>query len=295
MKGYCRSHPKTLPGFSDEENDFGAKPHNRHAIAPFLTNSPRRRHLLCRRAPVLGRARILILLPFFFLALPGCLTAAPGEAEKKEAANLAWIDAARGNSLVGLQDALASGADVDYADDQGATALMYVVNHNNLEAARFLIQKGASVNVLDARGYSALSIAAVVKGNPAIVELLLKNRANPDALWKETRTVLMQVVTGLPLKELYQDKTEFDNALKITHLLVQAGANVHATDGGPVYRGYSILMYAATMHSTEIVRLLIQKKVDVNLEAADGKNALIVAEKSHSDENAKLLKAAGAR
>ena len=54
---------------------------------------------------------------------------------------------------------LARGADLDLADDGGATPAMRAAMHGRLDALRFLADRGADLDAIDRRGFSALDLA----------------------------------------------------------------------------------------------------------------------------------------
>jgi ankyrin repeat protein len=89
------------------------------------------------------------------------------------------------NTLIDL------GAPVDFADGNGITMLGRSVLNNEIEMARTLIARGANVNVVDKLGMTPLLWAANVDfGDTAMIELLLKSGAKPDARNKDGLTPL---------------------------------------------------------------------------------------------------------
>jgi len=55
-------------------------------------------------------------------------------------------EAAHEGDLPGIRKALAGGASIELADESGWNALMIAADRGRLEAAEFLIEKGAKVN-----------------------------------------------------------------------------------------------------------------------------------------------------
>jgi ankyrin repeat protein len=74
------------------------------------------------------------------------------------------------------------GATVDETDRDGITALGWAAIGNQLDMARLLISRHADVNHVDKKGMTPLLYAASVDfGDSAMIDLLLKSGARPDA------------------------------------------------------------------------------------------------------------------
>ena len=70
-----------------------------------------------------------------------------------------------------IKELLCAGADIDMADNDGNTALYYVLKDGNVEAARYLIKKGADYNHLNNRGETPVQIA-VENGYDTVLDLM---------------------------------------------------------------------------------------------------------------------------
>ena len=107
------------------------------------------------------------------------------------------------------------GADVNAANDDGATALMWGVT--DLEKARLLVEAGANVNAASADARTPLLIAAGIRGAAPVVRLLLDKgadlKARAPGLFGETNALLQAAFIG--------DEDTF-------RLLVERGADVGA-------------------------------------------------------------------
>src|SRR5207244_5543504 len=95
-------------------------------------------------------------------------------------------------------------------------------------------------------GVNALHEAATL-GDVAMMEILLKAGADPNAAYGAGETPLMLA-----------SRTGNLNAVK---LLIDRGANVNNADE---FKGYTALMFAATENQPEVARLLIERGADVN-------------------------------
>jgi ankyrin repeat protein len=77
------------------------------------------------------------------------------------------------NALHELEEAIASGADVNAKDGFGTTALQYAIAEKNVDSAMFLLGHDADPTVRDNDGKTALHYAVEYK-LPSLVEALLR-------------------------------------------------------------------------------------------------------------------------
>jgi ankyrin repeat protein len=80
--------------------------------------------------------------------------------------------------LKAVKQAIAQGADVNYTNKSGMTALMYAGESysGDPEMVRFLLKNGANINLVDELGYTALTHAvADARGhNDQVIKILIK-------------------------------------------------------------------------------------------------------------------------
>jgi ankyrin repeat protein len=94
----------------------------------------------------------------------------------------------RTEAVTALLDA---GGKVDEADSDGITLLSWAAIANRVDMARLLIARGADVNHVDKKGMTPLLYAASIDfGDAAMIDLLLKSGARPNARTKEGLTAL---------------------------------------------------------------------------------------------------------
>lgn len=101
--------------------------------------------------------------------------------------------AAQGNSIEGVRYALKSGANVNNAPlarGRPSPAIMWAITHKNLAMVSLLVKNGANTNFKDVKGYSALMHASE-HGTTGIVRVLLQHKARIDDVDKLKRTALM--------------------------------------------------------------------------------------------------------
>jgi ankyrin repeat protein len=183
---------------------------------------------------------------------------------------------------------------------EGRTALMYAAEASaNIPAPvkmsggdqpsvlKLLIEAGANVNVQDAMGQSALSLA-VERAQSGAAEFLIEHGANPN----------VKNLFGEPLLIVVIETSQFRAAL----LMIEKNADVNATDrspsgtrstnsrfGRPPLRsvsGETPLMTAARMGNAEVATALLRR--GAKLEAMDGRGSNIWAYATNA-EMARLL------
>ncbi len=100
----------------------------------------------------------------------------------KEQANLSWV-----KKLIEM------GADIDYVvPEDGLSPLFYAMQHNQTNIVAYLLEKGADTKIINNKGQTALTFSA--SGEPEIVELLLKNGADPNEMNANHETPLIVFV-----------------------------------------------------------------------------------------------------
>ncbi|KAL0263881.1 UNVERIFIED_CONTAM: hypothetical protein PYX00_011182 [Menopon gallinae] len=85
------------------------------------------------------------------------------------------------SSLSVVETLISGGADVNSMTSSGTSVLMIALalNGNNLELIDYLLKKGANLNYSDPHKVTPLMVALKSSTNPKVIELLLKNGANP--------------------------------------------------------------------------------------------------------------------
>jgi ankyrin repeat protein len=139
--------------------------------------------------------------------------------------------------------------DVNVADPDGSTALLWATYKVDRELVRALLKVGAKANVTNHFGASPLS-EAVKLADLDLVRMLLDAHADPNSPNQDNQTTLM-LASNL-------------GSQKIAELLIRRGANVNAVES---FRGQTALMWAAGENHPEIVDLLLAHHADVKLRA----------------------------
>jgi ankyrin repeat protein len=144
-------------------------------------------------------------------------------------------------------------ADVNAALPDGATALHWAVQSDDLETVGLLIDAGANVKAKDRYGFTPLYFAAT-NGNAAIIRKLLEAGADPNAADASGETALMTA-------------TRSGNADALKALL-QNGASVNAKDA---VTQQTALMWAVRSNSAAPVQLLVEYGAEINARTREGK------------------------
>ncbi len=147
------------------------------------------------------------------------------------------FDAIAAGDKVGVEQALASGADVDSRAHDRATLLIAAALDNQPEIAEFLLGKGADVMARNSGGFTPLHAAAFSGSLPIAKLLLEKGAVLDDAANKAGATPLL--VAGE------------ENHVELAEFLIAKGADVNHPEG----HGYMPTTRAFWKGNTDIVRL----------------------------------------
>lgn len=171
---------------------------------------------------------------------------------------------------------LDAGMSPDARGGLGWPAIMQASAHGRLAIATLLLKGGASVDATDKDGQTALIIAAR-HGHADIVKLLLKRGAAPNRKTEHSgSTALNWAVTE-------------GHADAVTALL-DGGADVNLKDK----EGAPPLVCAVSRRKIQIMKLLINRGADVNVEYK-GKTILSLTKEAGFAEETQMLISAGAR
>ena len=148
----------------------------------------------------------------------------------------------RDNALVAAL--LETGADVNLAQADGATALHWAAYHGNLSLAGLLLEAGADPSAANRNGSTPLWLAAS-HGDAAMVEALLDGGADAnEALPLGRRPLMLAARSG---------------AVDAVRALLDHGADANAAENE---RGTTALMQAADQGHADVVAVLIEHGAD---------------------------------
>jgi len=180
--------------------------------------------------------------------------------------------ALRSGDFKKAQELIASGKiPVDFRNKFNQTPLYYAVDADNVEFAKFLIEKGADVNARDYFGITPLH-QAVIRGSKRVAKLLIEKGADVNA--KDNYGY-----TPLHLAAIY-------NRPQLAKLLIEKGADVNAKDS----YGNTPLHYCATTPGSErVAKVLLESGADPNIKNSRGKTPLELANEVKNYPVAKVI------
>ncbi len=139
--------------------------------------------------------------------------------------------------------------DVNAADPDGSTALLWATYNVDHELVRALLKAGAKANVANHFGASPLGEAAKL-GDVDLTHALLNAGADLNSANQDNQTALMLAASvGAP---------------RVAELLITRGANVNAVE---TFRGQTALMWAAAGNHPEVAEVLIAHGANVHVRA----------------------------
>ena len=168
--------------------------------------------------------------------------------------------------------ALEGGADVNYQQDWGFTALMIAAGRGRLKAVEVLLSRGASVHLRNQVGATALMCAS----SRDVVQILLKARADIEATNNSGASALMAACES-------QAKS-----IDVVKALLEAGADVNRR----TVHGSTALKWAVLRGDAGIIQLLLDAGADVKSRDHQEEAAYQLAVSHGLPEIAGLLKRA---
>ena len=206
--------------------------------------------------------------------------------------DLRLLEAVKAGQRVAVRRLVQEKADVNAAGPDGATALHWAAQRDDLDTAALLLGAGARLDVANDFGVTPLALACT-NGSAAFVDLLLRSGADPNVALPSGETPLMtaartgnaSVVASLLERRAAvnaQERSKEQTALmwaaaeghaNVVRLLLQHGADVKARSKA----GFTALLLAARDADEETSRILLEAGADVNEEAKDGTTALTIA------------------
>ena len=186
------------------------------------------------------------------------------------------VDLARRQDRAAVRALVASGADVNVPQADGATALHWAAHWDDVEVAVLLLRAGARIDAANDFGVTPLLLASG-NGRPAMLALLLEAGADPNLAAASGEVPLMTAARA--------------GNLEVVAALLDRGAEVNYQAPG---HGQSALMWAISERHSNVVRRLVERGADIHARSTGGFTPLLFAARVGDAESAKMLIAAGA-
>ncbi len=190
--------------------------------------------------------------------------------------DLRLIEAVKSGDIAAVRSLLDQHVDVNATQPDGATALAWAAERDDLETADLLIQSGANVNLANENGATPLWLAATMASS-RMTEKLLGSGANPNAALVSGETALMAAAST--------------GNIDVVMALVSHGADVNARE---IRGSQTALMWATAEKRSEVARYLIEHGADVKNKSKAGLTPFLFAAQQGDLDSARLLAAAGA-
>jgi ankyrin repeat protein len=182
-------------------------------------------------------------------------------------------------------------ARIDVKDDDGASAIHYILRDETVESVKLLIKQGANINAKDNRGNTPLHwcggyYCCSYCQEGTMIAYLISAGAQINAKNKSGITPLHVFAAGMYNNGSTHDETlNSGGIVKGVELLIKAGANVNAKD----IKGRTPLHYAAESGNLQACELLIKGGAIKNAKMNDGTSPFMLAKKYDFKEIMELL------
>jgi ankyrin repeat protein len=170
-------------------------------------------------------------------------------------------DLVSNGDITKLKELLA--CDVNMKDNNGRTALHVAASRgdSHVELVKFLCENKANLDIQDNNGQTALHVATASRGNSHVelVKFLCENKANLDIQDKDGQTALHNAAASR------------GSSLDMVKFLINSGVNLKIQDK----YGKTVLHMAADSGNRETVKILIKSAPDlINIQDKDGQTCL---------------------
>lgn len=187
--------------------------------------------------------------------------------------------ASRGLAEV-VRTLLEAGAKIDPRDANGDTPLTLAATAGSEEIVSLLLKQGANVRNQDRDGLTVL-FHAIRLNQPGLLKVLLAAGADARVTDVKKRTPLHWTILGtggrweVPGSPLTgrPETADRDAIADILHQLLAAGTEVNAPD----QRGNTPVHLAVARNAPELLRVLLERKPDLEVKNATGQTPLLVA------------------
>ncbi|HEY4365475.1 MAG TPA: ankyrin repeat domain-containing protein [Bryobacteraceae bacterium] len=170
-----------------------------------------------------------------------------GAAALAATADTTLLDAVESNDHAAAMRLVgAKGANVNAAEPDGTTVVMYAAANGDVELVRALVKAGANVKLKNHFGTSAITEASII-GSAPIIDALLKAGADANFKTPNGETPIMAAARS--------------GKVDAAKALLDAGADINAKE---TWGEQSALMWAAAQGQADMVKFLASKGANLN-------------------------------
>ncbi len=181
---------------------------------------------------------------------------------------------------------ISAGANINHQDERtGYTLLINALNSSKTKIAKFLIDKGADINLKGNDGATALILACGC--SEELARQLLEKGADIHALTDRGMGVFTQCTSVGFRRETV--------SYKFAEFLLEKGADIDETNTTDYYGGYTPLLWAVVSNDEKLVSFLVKNGANVNAKSNKDKSPLTMANEAEYTKIVEILKAAGAK
>lgn len=166
--------------------------------------------------------------------------------------------------------------DVSDKDFKGNSAVMNAASRNNLEVIKIFVSNLITINDTNKKGQSALSLA--IEGNtPDVVEFLIRKGYDTKIVDAQGNNLVYYLANAYSAKnkDQFVEKRQLLKRYKVDLAPVQKNGNTW-------------FHFAVEKNSTDLIKLALELKQDINAKNSEGNTALILA--AMKAEDAHILK-----
>ncbi len=184
------------------------------------------------------------------------------------------INAIKLEDLDLINKLLDRGADVNLLTSSGSTPLFEAIKSGDTSIVITLLDRGADINLKSSKGYTPL-FYSVIMWDKNMIKLLLDRKADPNIL-SINRVSPFDLVIG---KVMFKPNN-INDIMEVMEMFIDHGYDINNDDASS-----TALTQAATCRDPGIVKFLLEKGADPNLQDRNGRTPMEEAMIIYTDFN----------